>query len=235
MTTPSPEDFIPLGASEIVSGRPFAHPHHSQTDALVLEHMCARLSHLLSMTNVCAGQTRPCQIDLHESDGRRHRIILLNRATLLNTHQLTVVGFCGQRRLNPDPALASEIEAADHELIAAMLNYPHVLSYSSLERGDGCGNWVNLVVMRNAQGINRWRDNPKHAFAAGELAPRYYASIRLHNGVLPGGGSTHGSPRLMLLRTKYYDFGSAQPWRAVRDVSSNTEASTGVSASAVQA
>jgi len=47
-----------------------------------------------------------------------------------------------------------------------------------------------------------------------ELAPRYYVTIRLHNGLLPCGLA---SSQMILNATKYYDFQSEELWQAVRE------------------
>ena len=47
------------------------------------------------------------------------------------------------------------------------------------------------------------------------VAPAIYSSVRLHNGVLPGGLLSGADP--VLVRTKYFDFQSEWPWQAVRE------------------
>ena len=59
-----------------------------------------------------------------------------------------------------------------------------------------------------------WRTSPRHAYAAGELAPRHYTVVRLHRGRLAGG--LLPEPSLLLEETKYYDFRGPTPWRAIR-------------------
>jgi hypothetical protein len=133
----------------------------------------------------------------------------IERAPLLTDAELTFVGFFGQRRFEANPALLQDV---DTELIQEFLNHPYVLSYCSLELADN--NWANIVILRNADGIQHWRASRKHAYAARELAPQYYTGIRLHNGILPNGLA---SPYLVLLHTKYYDFQGPGLWQAVRE------------------
>jgi len=173
-----------------------------------------RLHYLLSQSNI--GPEHPLARALYiqtldEDHGRFHRVVILEREPLLADAELAFVGFFGHRRVEADPTPLQEI---DIELIQEFLDHPHVLSYCSLELADG--NWANMVLLRSADGIERWRGSRKHAYVARELAPLYYTGIRIHNGVLPDGLA---SPHLSLLCTKYYDFQGPELWRAIRDSS----------------
>lgn len=161
-----------------------------------------------------AGQDRAAQSEvhvqyLHDEHERMHRMVIRDRAALTTESELTVVGFFGEQRGKANPALLQDI---DTELIQEFLQHRSVLSYSSLELADG--NWGNLVILQHTDGIEHWRASQRHAYAARELAPIYYARIRLHNGVLPTGLA---SARLTLTSTKYYDFESGDIWRAIRE------------------
>lgn len=46
--------------------------------------------------------------------------------------------------------------------------------------------------------------------------PLYYASVRIHNGFLPGGPA--GPHSIRLLFSKYWDYTSTPVWRADRDL-----------------
>jgi hypothetical protein len=90
-----------------------------------------------------------------------------------------------------------------------------VLSYSSFELDDG--NYVNLVLLDGPAAKEHWRTSSRHAYAARDLAPEFYACIRLQNAHLP-----HGLARpedLSIVATKYYDYQQDQPWHAVRAIS----------------
>jgi hypothetical protein len=90
-----------------------------------------------------------------------------------------------------------------------------VLSYSSLEL-DG-GDWGNLILLDGDAARQRWRDGERHAYAARELAPRHYTSVRLHQGILTGGVDAGRDP--ILRRTRYYDYQAAVTWCAERELS----------------
>ena len=207
-----PPNLIRLGQLETVPDRPFTNPEHNRADAAILNYLRWRLHYMLSQSNI--GPGHPLARELYvqmmqEANGRFHRIVILEREPLLTDAELTLVGFFGHRRGEANPALLQDV---DIELIQEFLNHPYVLSYCSLELADG--NWANMVLLRNADGIEHWRASQKHAYAAREMAPLYYTGIRLHNGVLPGGLA---SPHMNLLSTKYYDFQGPVLWRAIRE------------------
>ncbi len=200
--------FIHLDPMERISDRSFSDPEHSWSDLRVLESMCRRLWQVVQddAISLAGGQA-----DLCEPDGRRHRVIVTDRRTLMCAAELAVVGFCGQKRTDLSPSLVQTMDVVDQSLVAELAGQPYLLSYSSMELHDG--NWANLVVMRSLEGIEHWRTSPRHAAAVAELSPHYYCSIRLHNALLIGGLA---SSRLTLLRTKYYDYRAGQCWMAVR-------------------
>jgi hypothetical protein len=70
----------------------------------------------------------------------------------------------------------------DEELVHN-LSPDTVLAYCSGQRVPG-GDWGNLVVLQSPtphQGIAAFRThNPPHARAVGDIAPRYYQSVRIH-------------------------------------------------------
>ncbi|SRR6266498_1383714 len=213
----SPARLIRLGQFEQVPNRRFADPQHSYADVTVLEYMRARLRETLCGANIDA--TDPVNRELYiqsiKEDGERlHRLVILSRQQLLNAATLTVVGFFGHKRSAAKPAILQDI---DTELLQEFLHHTYVLSYSSLELPDR--NWANMVLMLDATGIEHWRASQRHAYAARELAPHFYDSIRLHNGTLPGGLA---APHLILLSTKYYDYSGDNWWHAIRDFRSNS-------------
>ncbi len=204
------DDYIVLIQTESVPGRAFTDPEQNVADVTALRHMLARLRHRLSQPEGVPANPRPLVLNVPESDGRGHRIVLANPERLQAASVLALVGFFGQKRPGADP---SPLDVLDRELIDEFPRHPGVLSYSSLE-GEG-GNWGNLVVLDSPGAGEHWKTSAKHAYAARELAPGHYTTIRLHNGLLATGlMSDHD---LILLRTKYYDFQGESPWRAVRE------------------
>ena len=202
-------NYIHLGPSEIVAGRSFTDPDQSRADAETLWRIADNLCRALNRLPEMPGQPRS-SVDWQKFEGHDCRIIIANRERLLASNDLTIVGFFGQRRPDADLAL---LEGIDDELIGEFPQHPGVLSYCSLELGDG--NWGNLVVFGFPEAREHWRTSERHAEAAGKLAPGYYATIRLHNAILPGGLMSGND--LILQRTKYYDFQGSSPWYAIRE------------------
>jgi hypothetical protein len=203
--------YVRLSRTEIVPGRPFTNPAGSREDIGTLQDMAEKLRQLLGRPETIPAQPRPFVLYLSEAGGRRHRIALSKPEALLTGNDLTVVGFCGRKWPGADRA---PLDAVDAELITEFSQHPHLLSYSSLELGNG--NWCNLVLFSHPRGLLHWATSARHAYAVRELSPAYYMVIRLHNAILPG-GLMSGKP-LILLRTKYYDYQDKPPWLAVREL-----------------
>ncbi len=212
---------IRLGPSEMVEDRPFTGPARSLADARTLQHMAQTLRQFVQAAAPVPDQPRPIILYLEETGGRLHRIALVNPAAMGQPGDLTVVGFCGQKRPHVNRDILNEL---DRELIAELPDFGDLLSYSTLQldNGDAC----NLVLFSHPQGIQHWARNQKHAQAV-QMSPDFYESIRLHQGRLPGGLMSPGS--LVLLRTKYYDYRDQPVWRAVRDLAGEEPASAIVS------
>jgi hypothetical protein len=204
-------EYLQLGPSELVDDRPFTAPERSAADLTALRRMADRLGTILSAPSGVPDEPRPLILQLREADGHAHRVVISQREGLLTSGEIHVVGFFGQKRPGAD---AAPLDAVDHELIGEFSQHPGILSYSSLELGHG--QWGNMVLLRDPDAREHWRTSAKHAYAVRELAPPYYLSIRLHNGMLTRGlqpGTT-----LKLLRTKYYAFQGGAPWLAVREL-----------------
>ena len=205
------EEYVRLSAAERVPARPFTDPERSREDLTALRVMVAILREHLAASPL-PESPRPLVRETREADGRPHRAIICRDAPLRARADLEFVGFFARRRPGLD---FSPLTRADDELILEFPAHPGILSYSSLELPDG--NWGNLIVLDRPEARDRWREGARHAYAAQELAPRYYSVVRLHHGRLPGGLLSGRDP--VLTRTKYYDFGGPMPWRADRDLS----------------
>lgn len=203
--------YISLSYSEIVPDRPFTHPENSTKDVALLEYMAKRLRYVVSQAEAVRHYPRPFVLFLPEAGGRRLRVAITNPDGLVtDTTDLIVVGFCGQKRPEAD---RSQLDTVDVELVGEFLQHPYLLSYCSLELE--AGNWCNLVLFSHPQGIMHWAASTKHAYAALHLAPQYYLAIRLHNGFMPGG--LMSGNKIVLTRTKYFDYQGETIWRAVRE------------------
>jgi hypothetical protein len=204
---------VTLGASAVETGRPFTHLDKNEEDLASLRYMAGRLRGLLRATTTAPAGAFPLTVELSQTNGRRLRIVLGQWEPLHSPADMTVVGFFGQRRPVIEPEIDRDKDIIDTEMIAEFPQYPGVLSYCSMELD--CGNFGNLVLLRHAGISEHWMTSARHAYATRIIAPRYYNTIRLHNGLLPGGLA--GDHDVVLLRTKYYDFQGDWPWLAVRE------------------
>jgi hypothetical protein len=172
----------------------------AREDVIALHYMLARLLEHFSPADEAAA--RSPILYLPEHDGRQHRIVLLNSMPQHTGEKLTFVGFFGRKRTSAD---ASLLDALDAELIQELYDYPHMLSYSSLELPDG--SWGNLVLMSSPQGAVHWAGSTRHAYAAHQVAPACYTTIRLHSGMVTLNGAADAA--LHIQRTKHFDYAAA--------------------------
>jgi len=203
------DGLLQLGPLDVVAGRPFTNAEGSAFDLTVLQYMVETVYRMMMEPQAILNQPPPVILYLNEVGRRLHRIAFSKPETLLKSDDLTVVGFCGQKRPGVD---RGPIEAMDRELIAEFSQQDYLLSYSTLQLE--CGNACNLVLFSHPQGVSHWTLSEKHAVSV-SMAPEYYSVIRLHNAILAGGVMSHN--KLALIRTKYYDFQEEPLWQAVRD------------------
>lgn len=201
---------IQLAPWELVEDRPFTDPDNSLVDIAWLNYILTRVQSLLRQPETLPAH-RPLILHLPEPGERNLRLILCQLETLLAAQELVVVGFCGHKAPEADRSL---LNVVDTELVAEMAEHPHLLCYGSLELEGG--DWCNLVLFDHIRGLAHWTRSGRHGYAAIQLAPQYYRSIRLHNALLPGG--VMAGQRLSLLRTKYYDYQGGSIWWAVREL-----------------
>jgi len=204
---------IQLGPADRDEAHPFAHIDHNAEDLRAMIIMAAHLRQLM-LEGAQPEPTGPYQIhEMTSAHGRWLRVIVAQPAALMGDGDLAVVGFFGHRRPVITALQREDEHSIDAEMIAEIPNYPGVLGYCSMEVGQA--DYGNLVVMARAETIEHWRTSARHGFAVRVVAPAIYSSVRLHNGVLPGGLLSGAEP--VLVRTKYYDFQSEWPWQAVRE------------------
>jgi hypothetical protein len=202
---------IELEPWEVVEDRPFTDPANTAEDLTRLRYILEKLQQLLSQPEALLSQPHPLVLYSPEPDERRLRLVFSKPEALLDEQELVVIGFCGQKAAEVDRAL---LEGVDAEMLAEFPQQPHLLCYCSLELEGG--DWCNLVLFDHLRGIGHWTRNGRHGYAAIELAPKFYRSIRLHNALLPGG--LVGGQALSLIRTKYYDYRDERIWWAVREL-----------------
>lgn len=201
---------VELGPAESVDDRPFSDVAHNDHDLSAMRRILASLS--LVVWQPLQWPDPPQPLVVRGNDGERVvRVVVSNHPALLEDKPLFVVGFFGHRRPGLDPTI---LNAVDDDLIHEFAQHPGVLSYSSFELDDG--NYVNVVLLDGAEAADHWRTSSRHAYAAHELAPEFYACIRLQNGLVPRGLSSLED--LRLVTTKYYDYQQEVAWLARREL-----------------
>jgi hypothetical protein len=174
-------------------------------DLVVLRHMVRKLRMTIHTLEQPTSLSQPWLYSLEERHRRTHRLAICGPRELLEHSSLYFVGFVSGKRQSIDQRVIDELNRTDKAMLSEIIHIPGLLSYSSLElRTD---NWYNLVLFSDASVKASFDDIATHRYAAYELAPSYYAWIRLHHGILPGGLASH---EMLLQRTKYYTFSAMQ-------------------------
>ena len=199
------DGIIALGPADIVNERPFTHPDHTIADLNVLRYMVDRLGLIIEYPFMYAGLPQPLRLQQPAA----HRLVIVQPDRLKTLDRLTVIGFFGEKRPDADPSLTDEFDTI---LIDDFPQHPDLLSYSTLALQ--AGNFGNLVLFAHPEATQHWSRSKAHAQAAGKLAPNYYASVRIYNGLLPDG--IRNSKSLRIVHVKYFDYRNTSLWRAVR-------------------
>jgi hypothetical protein len=201
-------DEVSLGAGELVEGRPFSHPGETVCDAEVMRLMLARERALASTWQVSEAQG--AWLSEQREEGRRHLLVIPDRARLLGALDVTVVGFFGQQRLGDDHAVVYTLE---RDVLEGFPTYAKVglLSYYNLELAHG--RFGNLILFWTSEVPAEWYRNHAHEQAIA-IAPNHYHSVRLHRGNIPG--RLLDGAELTIERTRYLAFDHDQTWRATR-------------------
>jgi hypothetical protein len=190
-----------LSEKAILANGTYIDISRSRLDLAVLRHMARKFHMALKLLDLPAIMSQPFIYFSEERRSREHRIVIFNHQELLLNKSLTFVGFISSRQKTADTTVASEITRSDDQLLTELVNISGILGYSSLElRKDS---WYNLVLLRDAATREHVKGSATHAYAAYQLAPLYYAWVRLHHGILPH-GLAQGD--MQLLSTKYYTF-----------------------------
>lgn len=204
------EPVVTLQPADVLQNRPFTHPNHIVGDVNSLRYMVDQLCMLMERPHLYENSPRPIVVHQPPGDQWTYRLVIVRPEELRAERQLTFVGFLGQRRQGADQELAHEFDRA---LVAEIPDYPGLLSYSTMALISG--NYSNLVLFTDPSAKQQWSRSQAHAQAVNRLAPNYYHSVRLYNGILPRG--IHGSRDLHLKRVKYYDYRDDPWWHAVRE------------------
>lgn len=205
-----PETVV-LGPNEDAPGRPFTSVGLTERDMSILLGLLADVRGVLREVDAGTRTIERYQKLAWKVDGLTHRLIICDESRLRYRERTCVVGFFGERRADLD---SGPLEEANTALVAEFTRYPGILSYSSVELPGG--HWANLVLHDDPVDREYWRRSELHAKAAKLLSPLYYKNVRIHNAELTDGLTDR--PRIVLERTKYYDFEGQAEWRAQREL-----------------
>jgi len=188
-----------LSQPEALENCSFQEAGKIKSDLLVLRYMAQKIQlHLLDLP---PGTLLPSVDYAEERRNHIHRIVIYNRQEILHKKSIIFVGFISAIQEHVTPATLQELHRVDRLFVAELADHPGLFSYSSLELHKG--HWYNLVLLSDHTTKAFFKHNSTHRYAAYELATHYYAWIRLHNGVMPG-GLLHN--QMILHSTKYYTF-----------------------------
>ena len=171
------------------------------SDTRILQHMAHALYLTLNTPGERMDQEQPLIFFAQERRGRAHRIVIYHADDLSLGRDLPFVGFISGRSQPILSAISAEIEQLDRQLVVELASAPGVLSYSSLQLRSG--NWYNLAIFGDAGAKTIFHRLDTHAYAAHQVAPRYYDWIRLHHGIIVG---TLADGRMRLQYTRYITF-----------------------------
>ncbi len=170
-------------------------------DLVLLGYMAQKIYFTLYLLDQSAGTSQPLRYSSEVGQKHTLRLAIYRPQELLLNSDLAFVGFVSGKQKPGSRRVVEEIHRVDKKLIDELVSVPSILSYSSLELRDG--NWCNLVLLSDASAKTHFRNTQMHAYAAYELAPRYYEWVRLHHGIMSGGLARN---EMILQKTRYYRF-----------------------------
>lgn len=201
-----------LGPTEPAPGRCFADPGYIGADRTT---MVTGLQHFARTLHAHRGSSGPVVEHYPEAPGWQRRTLITDPTVFTGLDIVTVVGFFGQRNRGATPEICAQIEELSETLFERIPEVEGVYAYVTQLLVDEY-NYVNLVLVDNADVISRWRQTDPHPMAAAVVSPGYYDSVRIYNGAVPVVAMT--DPRALDLHcVKYWDFRETPPWSAVRE------------------
>lgn len=205
-----------LGPDEVLSDRPFTDPANTEREADIMRSM---LDHERDLARGWqnAGSDAPAKVVSNENDdaGLRHLLVVPNTQALIDSADVTAIGFFGKAREEVDHEVLFGLEEA---LIGRMESYGEVglLSYYDVELALPKGSYGNLILFSTSDVPEEWYRDDVHRQAV-QLSPGHYHTIRLHKGRVWGRVLNGG--QLAIERTKYLDFEAPDIWFGLRTFS----------------
>lgn len=200
---------VTLGPNDVVSGRPFTAVELTARDLGILHGILADARGVLVEVEEGARHLEPYQKLVWRVGGLTHRLLICDLERIRTHEGPWVVGFFGDKRPNRDVWPLEDVNTA---LVGDFAKYPGILSYASVELPGG--HWANMVVHDDPVDLQFWRTSEMHARAVETLSPDHYFNVRIHNGKLTS--RIFDRPRIVIHRTKYFDYTGHIAWRAER-------------------
>jgi hypothetical protein len=196
-----------LSAEERLPERPFTDPERTLADAEVMDRMLQRLRHEVSSW---PGGRASVETLKYTRAGCRHWLVVPNAPALRAAQDATAVGFFGDQRPGMDHSAIYQLEA---DVVARLARYAPVglLGYYDAELAPAVHG--NLVLFGTREVPAAWHNDRVHA-AAVAITPRHYSVVRLHRGTICG--ALIGTGRLVIQRTRYFDFRQQPAWQGLR-------------------
>ncbi|MEO8291405.1 MAG: hypothetical protein ABI649_10480 [Gaiellaceae bacterium] len=198
-----------LGPGDVLDERPFTDADNTVREVTVMREMlAAERERARTWDEIEPGRH---VIREHDDEGRRHLIVIPDTGRLLESENLTAVGFFSQPRDDVDHGVLFTLE---DELIERMDHYGEagLLSYYDVELVKG--EYGNLILFSTPDVPREWYGDEVHRRAV-ELSPSHYHHVRLHKGTVPGRLLDDGD--IAVERTKYFDFRNGAPWYGLRN------------------
>jgi hypothetical protein len=200
MSGSRPDETTRLAPYEQVPGRAFTATESTARDLTVLAAIRAA-----QRARVAAGKGGGTW---HDDDGATHWLVAPRPERIRDATPCLAIGFFGQARGDVDH---TRIISLEHAMLDAADTIPGLVAYHNVQLADA--QWGNLVLFERDTDTTPMRHARHHADAIAR-APRHYASLRLHRGILER--TEAGMEEIQLATTLYLDFDEAPPWRAVR-------------------
>jgi hypothetical protein len=196
-----------LSAQQRLPARPFTDPERTAADAAVMDRMLQRLR---DEAQAWPDPRTSVEMLKYTDAGCRHWLVVPDVPALRAAQDATAVGFFGDQRPGMDHSAIYQLEA---DVVARLGRYASVglLGYYDAEIAPALHG--NLVLFGTHEVPPVWQSDRVHA-AAVAITPRHYRVVRLHRGTIYG--ALIGTGRLVIQRTRYFDFGQQPAWQGLR-------------------
>jgi hypothetical protein len=201
-----------LGPDDVLAEKPFTDAANTRREVDVMREMLAYERD--RAREWAESDPGPHVLRDHDDEGRRHLIVVPDTGRLVESENLTAVGFFSRPRDDVDHDVLFSLE---DELVGRMDHYgtAGLLSYYDVELVKG--QYGNLILFSTPDVPREWYRDEVHRRAV-EVSPGHYHHVRLHKGSIRGRLLDGGD--ITVERTKYFDFDTGNgTWFGLREFS----------------